>query len=392
MVEAGHSSTVSFSVVINPNSGPGDSSEDGYTTGMTELVNAGVEVLCYVPTGFGSTDVSQVTRDIDAYESFYPSLCGGYFFDEGPGTEENTWKYTYYYNHAQLVSGSDSTVVVNPGVRPHDSLYNIGDLYAVENPDMGGQVVITSFENTFEVFVDGSQQYPDQEVPFPPRYVQDRHMHSILVYAAYFSTLKEYLDWTVFQLYCANWGYVFFTDDTFGDDENPWDALPSYFMELLEAVEKAPESATTCGTWAPTPAPTDPWTFAPLAPGETRPPVPTPAPMEFSTAQPASLGGTRAPTTPPPTVAPTLSPTASPTRSPTVMPSSHPTASPTEMPTPSPTPAPTPAPTTAAPVPPTEREGSGGQRRGGSSSLPSPATLFGGAVLLATALWHGVPL
>lgn len=46
MVEAGQNSTVSLSVVINPNSGPGDSAEDEYSTGITDLTNAGVEVRC----------------------------------------------------------------------------------------------------------------------------------------------------------------------------------------------------------------------------------------------------------------------------------------------------------------------------------------------------------
>ena len=68
----------------------------------------------------------------------------------------------------------------------------------------------------------------------------------------------------VLQLYCANWGYVFFTDDSFGVDGNPWDGLPSYFTELLEAAAKAPQSAAECGTFAPTPAPTAARTFAPL--------------------------------------------------------------------------------------------------------------------------------
>lgn len=44
MVEAAQNSTVSYSVVINPNSGPGDLPEEAYTTGLTDLVNAGVEV------------------------------------------------------------------------------------------------------------------------------------------------------------------------------------------------------------------------------------------------------------------------------------------------------------------------------------------------------------
>ncbi|CAM9733289.1 unnamed protein product, partial [Ectocarpus fasciculatus] len=191
MVEAAQNTTVSYSVVINPSSGPGDSAEEAYTTGITELLDVGVEVLCYIPTGFGDTDVSTVTADIDKYESFYPDMCDGFFFDEGPGGENDTWKYTDYYNHVQAVGGAGSTVVVNPGIRPHDSLYFIGDLYASTNPGQGGQVVITSYENSFPKFYDGSQDYHNQEVPFPPRYVTDRYMHSVMVYAAYFTTLQE---------------------------------------------------------------------------------------------------------------------------------------------------------------------------------------------------------
>lgn len=44
MVNATQNSTVSYSVVINPNSGPGDAAEEVYTTGIDDLINAGVEV------------------------------------------------------------------------------------------------------------------------------------------------------------------------------------------------------------------------------------------------------------------------------------------------------------------------------------------------------------
>lgn len=45
-----------------------------------------------MPTGFGETDTANVTADIDTYQELYPDLCGGYFFDEATGTEENVWK------------------------------------------------------------------------------------------------------------------------------------------------------------------------------------------------------------------------------------------------------------------------------------------------------------
>lgn len=47
------------------------------------------------------------------------------------------------------------------------------------------------FENQYREFDDGSQDAQNRQVPFPPRLVQDRYMHAILVYAAYFTTLTE---------------------------------------------------------------------------------------------------------------------------------------------------------------------------------------------------------
>lgn len=44
MVNASGNSTVSYTVVINPSNGPGDTAEEAYATGITDLVNAGVEV------------------------------------------------------------------------------------------------------------------------------------------------------------------------------------------------------------------------------------------------------------------------------------------------------------------------------------------------------------
>lgn len=66
------------------------------------------------------------------------------------------------------------------------------------------------------------------------------------------------------QLYCENWGYIFFTDDALGDDGNPWDETPGYFVDLLDAVAKVDALALQCGTHAPTPGPTSLSTLPPL--------------------------------------------------------------------------------------------------------------------------------
>ncbi len=228
----------SVTVVINPDSGPGEFNQD-YYDGMNDLIDKDVEILCYVATGFGKTNVSTVTFDIDLYESFYPSLCGGYFLDEGPGTIENVWKYIEYYEHIQYASGFDSIVVVNPGIYPDDSLYKINDRFSIENPGLGGQVIIVSFENKFQVFYN--------DIPSPPENT-DRYSNSILVYDSFFSGEEQLLEFISFNLFCSNWGYLFFTDD---GGSNPWDELPGYLSSLLEITEKV--SSVGCPTPAPTP-------------------------------------------------------------------------------------------------------------------------------------------
>ncbi len=109
------------------------------------------------------------------------------------------------------------------------------------------------------------------------------------------------------QFYCVNWGYVFFTEDSFGDG-NPWDDLSTYFTTFLEAVEKAPGSAAECDALAPTATPAGAPTLAPAEPIPEATPAPASiiAPPEATpepTPAPASIVAPPA-ATPEPTPAP----------------------------------------------------------------------------------------
>ncbi len=107
------------------------------------------------------------------------------------------------------------------------------------------------------------------------------------------------------QFYCANWGYVFFTEDSLAGDGNPWDELSTYFTTFLEAVEKAPGSAGECDTLAPTAPPAVAPTLAPIPEATPGPasiseppeatPEPTPAPASISEPPEATPEPTAAP-------------------------------------------------------------------------------------------------
>lgn len=65
MVDAAQNTTVSYSVVINPNSGPGDVAEDVYTQGIYDLWNVGIEVRSAV--GVGLWDTKKTIRTLGVY-------------------------------------------------------------------------------------------------------------------------------------------------------------------------------------------------------------------------------------------------------------------------------------------------------------------------------------
>ena len=73
--------SVPIIAIINPNSGPGSSQDENYVSGITNLEAAGVTVIGYVATGYGSNSISSMESQINDYQSWYPNIQG-IFFDE----------------------------------------------------------------------------------------------------------------------------------------------------------------------------------------------------------------------------------------------------------------------------------------------------------------------
>src|SRR5882762_2738925 len=76
--------------IINPNNGPGSSSDPTYLAAVQNLQSSGVTVLGYVATGYGNNAISSEESQINKYHSWYN--INGIFFDEmtytmgNPGT------------------------------------------------------------------------------------------------------------------------------------------------------------------------------------------------------------------------------------------------------------------------------------------------------------------
>jgi hypothetical protein len=103
--------SVSMVAVINPANGPGYGQDPNFVDGINSLKAAGVVVLGYVPTWYGTRPGSDVMADVSAYNSMYQ--VNGIFFDEMPAISG----YENYYStlSAYAKSLGMSLTVGNPG-------------------------------------------------------------------------------------------------------------------------------------------------------------------------------------------------------------------------------------------------------------------------------------
>jgi len=111
-------SNVKIIAIINPNSGPLATVDSTYASYMTKLKNAGIEMVGYVYTSYGTRDMSDVQADVNTYVSQYP-LITGIFFDEGANDASMVAWYTQAYTYVMSKPGYQH-VIINPGVAPDE--------------------------------------------------------------------------------------------------------------------------------------------------------------------------------------------------------------------------------------------------------------------------------
>ncbi|CAM9215047.1 unnamed protein product [Choristocarpus tenellus] len=242
-------SGVDISIIINPLDGPyrPDDTTDRtsilyplYRQRIPALIDAGIqEVLCYVPTGYGTR--TDVEHNIDLYvtpgyftnptdQSF---LCDGIFFDETSAEASEVAKYDGYYSYVQT-KFPGGTVVFNTGVTPKDSaLYNVG----------GGKVIITSYENYYDGLPNSPAGGGSKNMPEAPT-GGTRAQHSAMIHTVASTATAQNLEDLVKSAYCNEWGNIFITDDSttviYGQlFLNPWDEEPSFLFPLLETMKTA---------------------------------------------------------------------------------------------------------------------------------------------------------
>jgi len=119
--------------IINPNSGPGNSQDPNYVSGIRQLQGKGIIVLGYVHTSYGSRSVNTVESEIKNYKSWYG--VNGVFFDEMSSLGS---KLSYYQGLAVFAKSLKFTMTMgNPGTTVASSLVGVfSNLCIYENPGM----------------------------------------------------------------------------------------------------------------------------------------------------------------------------------------------------------------------------------------------------------------
>jgi spherulation-specific family 4 protein len=196
--------SVPIIAVINPADGPGSYQNSDLVSGIGNLHSAGITVLGYVNTHYGSRSSHSVKKDISTYISLYN--IDGIFFDEMSNTEGNEHYYQSLSNYAK----------------------SLGFTFTIGNP---GADVPSSYIGT----VDNIVIYEDSGLPN----ISDLEGWHASYDKTNFSIIAHSVDSLdkSFVSEASNYvGYMYITDNRM---PNPYHSLPSYFDELASVLSTA---------------------------------------------------------------------------------------------------------------------------------------------------------
>jgi hypothetical protein len=194
--------TVHVVAIVNPADGPGSSRSSAYTTGIGGLQAAGIKVIGYVATGYGSHSIASMEAQIDSWKSFYPTLQG-IFFDEQSNATADVAHYQTLSQYAK----------------------SVGLSYTVGNPGTGVPTAYVGAVDTMLIYEsDGVPAMSD----LSPYSAYAPSNFGVIPYAV------SAMNTTFVQQARKYVQYIYLTND---DLPNPWDSLTSYFSSLLAALE-----------------------------------------------------------------------------------------------------------------------------------------------------------
>jgi len=194
--------SVPIVAIVNPNSGPGSSVDSTYVSSIKQLQSAGITVLGYVYTSYGSRSTSAAEADITSYHNWYN--VNGIFFDE----MSNVSGYESYYSTlTQYVKSHGMTMTVgNPGTDTLSSYVGtVDNLVIYESPGLPTISNLAGWHTSYA-----------------------KSNFSMIAFGVGLPT-QSYVTSTTSDV-----SYIYATDDNL---PNPYDTIPSYFGSLMAELD-----------------------------------------------------------------------------------------------------------------------------------------------------------
>jgi hypothetical protein len=226
-----------ITAIINPDNGPGAAQNSDYVAAVNSFRAAGGRVLGYVYTCYGNNTctpglpairtTADVLADAQRYNSWYN--VDGIFLDEMSNLNAGLPFYQTVADGLRSAQPGDK-IVGNPGTSTPAAYLNVAD-------------TLVTFEQGTGSYATASSE-PWMSTVAPDR---QAHLHYNVSSATQMRALVQ-------QAAQRNAGYLYITNDV---APNPWDQLPSYWLDEVAAVSAVPEVSSAsllglgllCMTW-----------------------------------------------------------------------------------------------------------------------------------------------
>ena len=209
------SSSVSRTIVMNPDSGPGSALDASYQAAVLKAQKAGAKVYGYVPTGYGKDALATAEAEVVSYIDWYG--VDGIFVDEV--ATDATLASSYYQPLVTYITGKlpSGGVLLNPGTYPDES-------YAKLTLPGTATLRIVVFESDYASFAASAAAPPSWASSYPASLFMD------IVYNTSSSQMSNALTLAAGR----NVGSVYLTNELM---PNPYAALPGYWSSLVSATQ-----------------------------------------------------------------------------------------------------------------------------------------------------------
>ncbi|HZL88915.1 MAG TPA: spherulation-specific family 4 protein [Pirellulaceae bacterium] len=195
--------------IVNPASGPGRRVDPNYEEVMRLARSSKAKLIGYVTLSYAKRPAAEVMAKVDAWVKFYPGIQG-IFFDEQPSGAEHAAFAGECFAHA-AAKIDKALIVSNPGTS-----------CAREYAELPQKPVIVLYERGT-----GLDKYQ------PPEWTKDfaADRFSVLLYGV---KSKDEMRQAFRDAPAKRVGYFYVTD---AEGRNPWNRLPGYWKEEVEAAK-----------------------------------------------------------------------------------------------------------------------------------------------------------